>query len=67
MLTRGKMSGGFNQPLLSSGVGAYVLSGLKNGSGVGKRVADGTDDKRFKGSGRNSLAFALGSRRSFQQ
>ena len=44
-----------------------MLSDLKNGSGVGKPVADATDDKGFKGSGRNSLALGFGCRRPFQQ
>ena len=56
-----------DQPLLGYGVGSGMLNGLKDGSGVGKPVADATDDKGFKGNCRDSLALGFGFRRPFQQ
>jgi hypothetical protein len=52
----GKISRTLDQPLLGYGVGNGLLNGLKDRGGVGKPVANPTDDKGFKGGRRDSLA-----------
>ena len=44
-----------------------MLNDLKDGGGVGKPVANATDNKRLKGSRRDSLALGFGFRRPSQQ
>ena len=44
-----------------------MLNDLKDGGGVGKPVANATDDEEFKGNRRDSLALGSGLRRPFQQ
>jgi hypothetical protein len=66
MVARGKISSALNQPLLRCCVGGGMVGGLKDGSGVGKPVADTTGDKGLKGGCRDSLALGLGYRRPFQ-
>jgi len=67
MVLHGKVSRALDQTLLGYGVGNDLLNDLKDESGLGQPVADATDNKRLKGSGRNSLALAFGFRRPFQQ
>jgi hypothetical protein len=58
MLARSKISGALDQSLLGYGVGSGMLSELQDGGGLGQPIADATDDKRFKGNSRDSLAVA---------
>ena len=67
MLSCGQISRAFDQPLLGYGVGSGMLNDLQDSSGLGKPVADATDNKRLKGNCRDSLAVAFGFRRPFQQ
>ena len=52
---------------LGVGVGIGMLDQLKDGGGVSKPVANAADEKRPKGSRRDSLALGSGFRRSSQQ
>ena len=67
MLLPGKISRAFDHPLLGYGVGYGMLNGPKDANGVGKPVANATDDKGFKGHSRDPLALGFGFRRTVQQ
>jgi hypothetical protein len=67
MVLLSKVSRAFDQALLGYGVGYGTLKGPKDASGVGKPATNATNDKGFKGHGRDSLALGFGFRRTVQQ